>query len=566
MQEFAAEHELARLDDAALFEHFCSHLTISRFVPETFDTADVVVGSGADTGIDAIAILVNGALMTDADHVTEMAGLNGYVEATFVFMQADRGSEFKANKIGNFGYGVQDFFAEEPKLPRNAEVIRAAGIMTRVFSYGARFRKKPACKLYFVTTGTWTGDRALEARRASVIDDLVATRLFREIDLIPVGSDEIQQLYRDSKNAISREFEFSLKTLVPAVPGVTEAYIGLLPAREFVGLIEESGEILKGIFYDNVRDWQGYNEVNAEMKDSLSAPEARSRFGLMNNGVTIIAKSLQTIGNRMHIEDYQIVNGCQTSHVLFDQRETLDGSVFVPLRLIATRDEDVIASIIKATNRQTEVRTEQLLALSDFQKRLEAFFNTYGNGKRLYYERRSRQYNNIEGIEKTRIVTPRNLIRAYASMFMDEPHRATRSYGAILEQVGRGIFADTDRLEPYYAAAFALYRLEFLFRNQSISSDFKPARFQLLMAARIIAAGPDLPSSNSRNMERLSNALCEILWDPRKSETLFAHAGAVLLGIGADLQSDALRTQPFTEELHEACSESWEDNGPLFKS
>ena len=112
----------------------------------------------------------------------------------------------------------------------------------------------------------------------------------------------------------------------------------------------------------------------------------------MNNGVTIIAKTLRATANRFYIEDYQIVNGCQTSHVLFDRKEALDSTVMVPLRLIATKDDDVIASIIVATNRQTEVREEQLLALSSFQKKLEAFFSSFDEAQRLYYERRSRQY------------------------------------------------------------------------------------------------------------------------------------------------------------------------------
>jgi hypothetical protein len=38
---------------------------------------------------------------------------------------------------------------------------------------------------------------------------------------------------------------------------------------------------------------------------------------LMNNGVTIIARHLQPTGNRFHIEDFQIVNGCQTSLCCF---------------------------------------------------------------------------------------------------------------------------------------------------------------------------------------------------------------------------------------------------------
>jgi len=83
----------------------------------------------------------------------------------------------------------------------------------------------------------------------------------------------------------------------------------------------------------------------------------------MNNGITIIAKTLRATGNRVLIEDYQIVNGCQTSHVLFSQKELLnDDSVVLPLRVIATQDEAIIGSIIKATNRQTEVREDPTLS------------------------------------------------------------------------------------------------------------------------------------------------------------------------------------------------------------
>jgi hypothetical protein len=68
---------------------------------------------------------------------------------------------------------------------------------------------------------------------------------------------------------------------------VTEAYIGLLPANQFISILrDEDGEITKSIFYDNVRDWQDYNPVNTENRDTLVAPD-KARFALMNNGVTM---------------------------------------------------------------------------------------------------------------------------------------------------------------------------------------------------------------------------------------------------------------------------------------
>lgn len=354
---------------------------------------------------------------------------------------------------------------------------------------------------------------------------------------------------------MAREFTFADRTVVPEIPGVTEAYIGLLPALEFLSLVmDDSGELLRSIFYDNVRDWQDYNRVNSEMRATLASPNLRSRFALMNNGITIIAKTLRPTGNKIFLEDYQIVNGCQTSHVLYDQREQLDDTVMVPLRLIATQEEEVIASIVKATNRQTEVKEEQLIALSDFQKKLELFFQSFENGKRLFYERRSRQFNNVPGVEKTRIVTPANLIRAYASMFLEEPHRTTRNYRALLERVGKEIFGADHRLEPYYTAAYALYRLEYLFRNQLLEAKYKPARYHILLAARLLSDPARPPRTGSNEMKRYCDRLLDVLWDSLAVEQLFHKASTTVDSVAqGNFHRDHIRTQPFTEKLREEC-------------
>jgi AIPR protein len=551
LDEFAKESDLTAVPEDTQFEHFASFLTTGAQLGEVLDTGEVVLGSSGDTGIDAIAILVNGSLVDSISAVEEFAESNGYLDVTFLFVQAERSSNFETAKIGTFGFGVMDFFKESPSLPRSAEVERLARIMTAIYDNSSKFRRgNPICRLYYVTTGTWTSDAALEARRRAVQDDLLGLKQFRSVELTPIDAEGLQRLYRESRHSISKEFEFSQKTVVPDIKGVSEAYVGLLPAPEFLRLImDTNGEMLKGIFYDNVRDWQDFNAVNTEMRETLSS-DARTRFALMNNGVTIIAKDLRSTANKFHIEDYQIVNGCQTSHVLYDQRNVIDPTVVVPLRLIATRDEEVIASIIKATNRQTEVREEQLLALSDFQKKLEAYFASFDDAQRLYYERRSRQYTAVAGIEKTRIVTPGALIRAFASMFLEEPHRATRSYRRILDRVGKEIFAEADKLDPYYVAALASYRLEYLFRNQLLDGAYRGARHEVLLALRLTQIPSSLPRMNSNEMERVCKPLIEKLWDAASSEALFIHATQLVLAAADGSLNDApLRTEGFTESL-----------------
>ena len=123
LTEFSIERGLSNLPEDKKFEHFVSFITIGRHYPETFDTEDVLVGTAS--GIDGIAVLINGVLIVDVDGLGEFDDTNE-LDVTFVFVQADRGPSFDAAKIGNFGFAVTDFFKDVPTLPRNTEIASAA--------------------------------------------------------------------------------------------------------------------------------------------------------------------------------------------------------------------------------------------------------------------------------------------------------------------------------------------------------------------------------------------------------------------------------------------------------
>lgn len=107
------------------------------------------------------------------------------------------------------------------------------------------------------------GDQNLNALVESSKKELMQTGLFREVQFQPIDINKLKSLYRESKHKITREINFEKHTILPKIDGVTEAYIGFLPAKEIVKLVSNSeGEIMKSIFYDNVRDFQGYNQVN----------------------------------------------------------------------------------------------------------------------------------------------------------------------------------------------------------------------------------------------------------------------------------------------------------------
>ena len=555
LAEFGSEFGISSLPEDVRFEHFAAWLTARRHYSEAaFDASDFVTGNGGDTGIDSIAIIANNNLVTDEATIEELLKVNGYLDVTFIFVQAERSSHFDMAKIGQFGFGVNDFFGAG-KLPRNGVVSLYADIMNAIYNQSSKFRpRNPTCLLYYVTTGKWNNDTALLARSDAEVSSLKETGLFSDVSFIPIGADEIQRLYRQSRNAIQRDFVFEKRVVIPEVKGVAQAYLGFLKASDFLSLVcDENGEIIKSLFYENIRDWIGYNKINEEIKETLLTA-GKDRFVLMNNGVTVIARMLQATGDKFLIGDFQVVNGCQTTHVLHDNNSLLNESVRIPLRLISTQDETTIEAIIRATNRQTEVRDDQFFAMKEFAKKLESHFRSYPAGK-LYYERRPHQYDD-QTIEKYRIITHQNLVRAIGAMFLGEPHITTRNFRQLSAKVGKEVFVDTDKCEPYYIAGWTLSRMEEGFKLDLLDKNWKPARYQMLLTIRLLMDKNPLPRMNSNEMVRRCEAMRKLLWKADETARLFEEAANILLNIAKEKipggwDRDSIRTEPITRAIFE---------------
>ena len=491
VSSFKSEESLADdIDEPTLFEHFANYCVVSNEYGEEFVVDDVHTGGGNDLSIDGLAIIVNGTLISDPSEVEDLATTNKYLEADLVFCQARSGSEFAGSEISNFFFGVKDLFSERPALPRNDTITDKAAIIHALYQRSALFKRgNPLVRMYYITTGKWQSDPKLEARIANEKEVLLELNIFRHVDFIPVDARALQRLYNSAKNRLSKSVTFSGKVTLPSLPGVQESYLGYLPADEYLKLItDEAGNIVRGLFYDNVRDFQGDNPVNHEIDETLKSP-AQQLFVLLNYGVTIVADSISKTGDIFTIEDYQIVNGCQTSHVLFNNATSLTAAIQIPVKLIVSQDSDVKNRIIKATNRQTPVKTEELTALTDFQKALEDYYEAVTGDCQLFYERRSQQYRSASGIEKIRIVSISSQIRSFASMFLGLPHQASRYYGTLLKSIETKIFVPDHPPIAYYASALALYRLESMIRKKSIDPKYRPFKYHLLAIVRMRLGG-----------------------------------------------------------------------------
>lgn len=511
---------IKKLDDQ--FEAFCCHSIISKEYDETFDVEQVWLNDDA-LGIDGIAIIANGRLIESKEDIDDLIEFNKYLDVIFIFIQAKTSSNFDSKEIGNFLFGVLDFFEDKPKVPRTDKLKEKAEIVNYIYSKSSLMNKGiPTCKLYYVTTGTWKDDATIIARLDTGKQDLIQKNYFKEVKVEAIDARAIQKYYQDTKAAISREILYINKTVLPEIRGVEQAYVGTLEFSEFIKLITDNeGKILNSVFYDNVRAFQGDNPVNRKIKETLEAKKF-DQFPILNNGVTIVAKSLKATGNKFCLNDYSIVNGCQTSHVIYNSR-LIDGinKMSIPTRIIVTTNEEIRNDIIRATNNQTEVKPEQLEALSDFQKSLELYYMTTKDDLQLFYERRSKQFSNNPSVIKTRIITIPNQIKSFAAMFLEEPHSVSRFYGRIVKLLGTNIFLKDHKPIIYYTSALAFFRLDQQFRYFDFDPKYKKCKYHMLMILPYLVQSTPKPQFNSGKIEEYCEKIIEELKTTDSSAKLF---------------------------------------------
>jgi AIPR protein len=384
---------------------------------------------------------VNGKLVASTDEVDDLISNAGFLDVDVIFIQAKTSQSFDGSEIGTFIHGVKEFVSETPSLVLNEKVSTKHDIWDHILSRsGEMIRRLPSCKLYYATTGNWSGDQNLVSVINSGVRELQALNLFEIVTFVPCGASEIQRYYRDTKNKLSVTINFANKITLPEIQGVSEAYFGVLPFSEFRKLIIDDNGNIFNVFYDNVRDFQGDNPVNSGIKKTLNDGKF-DLFSVLNNGVTVVADSITPAGNRFTLRDYQIVNGCQTSHVLYESSniEGID-SVNIPVRLVVTADEEIRNQITLATNSQTEVKPEQLEAQNEFQKNLELYYSSVFSTGNLYYERRSQQYHSHSDVKKTQIITIPVQIKSFSSMFLNLPHNVSGYYRTIVKKFNNQIF------------------------------------------------------------------------------------------------------------------------------
>jgi len=554
LKDFVDAHELTDLKESEAFEHFVNYCVACREHPENTEFESMHIGGSGDMAIDGIAILVNEHLVSSKEDVNFFLRTLRRLDVRFLFVQSKTSEQFTVADIGSFLYGVQTFFKKEPITPMNVQLREVHELKEYIYSKTRDMEQAPTCELFYATCGKWAGDQALNERIKAGKADLMATGLFSEVAFNPIDAEGIKTLYRELRRMVVREIVFEKHTILPNIDHVQEAYIGILPCTEYLKLIcDAEGNLQRSLFYDNVRDFQGNNPVNMEVQATLNRADQRDKFVLLNNGITIVAQSINKVGPNFKLVDFQIVNGCQTSHILYRNRTLLSGA-FLPVKIIVTGDADVTNAITKGTNRQTEVKIEAFESLSPFQKELEEFYATFGKNQepRLYYERRSKQYETLP-VNRQHVVTLPAQVNCFVAMFLNEPHSTHRYYGELLEANRSRMFLSNHSAFPYYLGGYALVRCERWLAQDNVPRSKRRFKYHFLMLCRFLASKDAPPYlDDKKKMDAYCSGLLSVFSDEAKANNLFREARQLLdkeLKEGGYDPYEAHRLKAFTSRL-----------------
>ena len=554
---FASDFGYKDNDQSKQFELFSAYCVVCHNYTDKFDVEKSIVGSGGDTGIDAIAILINGKICHDMAELEDFINANNKINVHFIFVQSKTSPSFECSEILNFGSGVKDFFCDIPTLEIN-NYIRTYREMKNLIYQNARkfYQGNPSCSLFYVSSGTLNPDKNLESIKNSIQNDLKREGCLSNISLDYIDGDKLYKIYRNIIRGTEKNIEMEHYIVLPEANDVEEALLGRISCKEFLKLIcDDDGNIDQNIFSDNIRDYLGNSTINDEIASSIQSPKQKNHFIILNNGITAVAKRIQRLKNNLIIDNIQIVNGCQTSNVLYRNKNYITDEMHLPIKIISTNNQEVINSIIKSTNRQNKVEPEAFEALYEFHRKFEEFCKAQNRNVKdnIYYERRSRQYVSDESIKPIEIITLSNLLSSSVAMFLDEPHSTHRYYGELLKANKGKLFLESHCLEPYYFAAYCFRKITMELRRNFESKRYSFARYHTLMYIwKILTNGEQLQLNSKKLARKINSEFLPIVDDREKFIKICVEGIDMFCQAARDAQveeKNIARTRQITETM-----------------
>lgn len=271
----------------------------------------------------------------------------------------------------------------------------AEGLLERLALFRSQASNNDKIILVFAT------ERPLNEAERRALNDIRSIGRERLGGLFDVETISVETIFSRLGDEISESRDLLIIDLVShAVPSGKELLVGSTPLTDLyhflLGYRERTGD-LDQIYEKNVRRFLGgRGKVNRGMQETLrNAPE---RFGLYNNGITIVCSDWEQDGAHIKLMEPYIVNGCQTSRTIWEvfhqrfssggtgvnpeieewKQRASAGAVVTKIVKVGQSGEQLLQAITRYTNSQNAVREKDFLALtSDFRSWQNAMANNY---------------------------------------------------------------------------------------------------------------------------------------------------------------------------------------------
>lgn len=198
--------------------------------------------------------------------------------------------------------------------------------------------------------------------------------------------------------------------------------IGLVCLKDLVDFVTLNGEINLSLFDGNVRDsYKSSSSINKDIIETLEKKITINDFWWLNNGITIICKSMKKGMGNLRISEPQIVNGLQSVVAIYDtfkEGNKLNANKKIMARILVENENSNIDTIIRTTNTQNPVDDYLLSSTKPIHREIEKAFLAFSNG--YYYDRRKNYYKNLKK-DKNKIFDIKYTFKTYSSIFLGIP-------------------------------------------------------------------------------------------------------------------------------------------------
>lgn len=507
---------------------FVAKLFLQHYRVSHEELIDGIVDGHNDCGIDAIYLFANGAAVRDD---ISLSSLGRNVDLDLVIIQVKDSTGFGEDAVMK----LQSYLPQLLEMKREEQALRAIANervleRTRRFLNACHDLEMPRLRMFI----------AFASLRASMVHPNVVKHgqgLERTLGRLFFGSSQEVSFYTtEGILDLARQPTRSTRKLQLAeIPLSTDrqgGFIGVVRLHDYDRFItNEDGALDTTLFEANVRDYEGDVNVNKSIQMTLSQTADEIDFWWLNNGVTIVAESVQQASKLLELQNPYIVNGLQTSTEIFkrDRNEGAPDDRSLLVKIIIANDEAVRDRIIRATNSQTSLGLSALRATDRKQRDIEEYLSSRG----LFYERRKNYYFN-QGKPISSLVSIDQLAQAVLSILVQLPHIARGQAGRIYEEeVYDCLFALENPLALYSACLSIVRQCEEHIARQTRRDrgTIEDMKYHLAMIATIFTSKTLHPSAVD---------IASMDGDPLSRETLATGLAAVRLSYDEELKATGL--------------------------